>query len=79
MRSSKLCEFLKTGTFHDLGFYTYLRSRVKVGQLFRCCELGEELYLHSVTIYNRLQRLEKQGAIAFVGTNKGCKITAFNL
>lgn len=79
VKVDRLREVLQVGTFGDLGFYYYLRSRLRVNELFRCRDLGEELHLDSNTVYGRIVRLRKLGLISVVGLNCGTKITEFKL
>ncbi len=75
-------EFLKRGTFYDLGFYLYLKKRVRLGEWFLCREIGDELFVEKTTILFRLRKMKALGVIDYEGSTdrtRGCRITAFKL
>ncbi len=72
-------EFLRKGTFSQLGFYLYLRSQVKEGGDFSVSRLAEGLYVAAPAISLKLRQLRKLGAIEteYLGRG-GLRVVKFN-
>ena len=72
-------EFLRKGSFAELGFYVWLRGQVQVDSPFRLRFLADKLMVTDCRISQQLRRLRELGAIDVETCGpKGLRVTKFN-